>query len=365
MKIPYRDLSVKDLRRKRELLAAVEKVLSHGRMILGPEVGRFEQLMADSCSKQYAVGVSSGTDALYLALRSLGVGPGDEVITTPLSWIATTNAIVQCGAEAVFVDIGEDLNIDADLISEAVTPRTRAILPVHFTGRLCAMDTILHIAGERNLLVIEDAAQAFGARRGEKQAGSFGHAGCFSMNPMKIWCACGEAGAVVTDDRDVYEKLCTLRYAGTVNKEDCHYPSLNGRIDTVQAAMLLVDFNYLPEKIARRQEIARVYTEGLHDLVGCPREDGSYHCYYSYTVLAEKREKLVEHLSGKGIETKVQHPILMPYHTAYKDRTYPPLPVAERLVNRILCLPNQEDLSTEEIDYVIGSVREFYEGQAP
>lgn len=362
MNIPFLDLTVKDAALKGELLSAVDRVLSHGRIVLGPEVGRFEERIAQFCQQKFAVGVNSGTDALYLALRSLDVGPGDEIITTPMSWIATLNAIVLCGATPVFVDIREDLNINPELISEAITPRTKAILPVHYTGKMCDISRIMKIAGEHGVVVMEDAAQSFGANYNGAMAGSFGYVNCFSMNPMKVFCAYGEAGAVVTGDPEIYEKLQSLRYAGTVNREDCHYPSLNGRMDTMQAAMLLVNLEHLEHKIAQRRANAEFYSQALGEVVICPKEDpGYFNVYYTYTIIAERRDQLQEHLTSRGIETKIHHPILMPYHTAYKHLPKPNIPVAEHLVSRILSIPSHENVTMEEADYVAQCIREFYE----
>ncbi len=360
MFIPYRDLSVTDFEKKESLLKSVEQVLSHGRIILGPEVEVLERYIAEFCSARYAVGVNSGTGALYLALRCLDVGPGDEVITTPLSWIATLNAIVLTGATPVFVDISKDLNINANLIKSAVTSKTKVILPVHYTGKLCDMKQILDTAVQNDIYVVEDGAQAFGANINGQRAGSFGHINCFSMNPMKIFCAYGEAGAIVTDDETFYQKLLSLRYAGAKNKEDCYYPSINGRIDTIQAAMMLVEFQYLEKKIDRIQEIAKFYSDALKNIIICPEADESYHVYYSYTVITEARDELRTFLKTKGIETKIQHPILMPYHSAYKYLPEFEIPVAKQLVNRILCIPNHEKLTNKETEYIVCRIREFF-----
>ena len=361
MKVRYRDLRVDDPVMKKELIKAVDKVLTHGQIILGPEVEEFEGLIADYCKKKHAVGVGCGTDALYLALKALGVGVGDEVITTPLSWIATLNAIVLTGATPVFVDIGKDLNINPDSIPAAITPKTKAIVPVHFTGRICKMDKIMRIAKKNKLFVVEDAAQAFGAKLKGTMAGSFGEIGCFSMNAMKVFCSYGEAGAMVTDNTDLYEKLVSFRYNGTINKEDCHTPSINARIDTVQAAMMNVNLRYLEKRMQRLREIAKYYNENLKNIVICPLEDDSYHIYYSYTILIENRKELMEYLQKKGIEIKIQHPILMPYHTAFRHK-YPKyeLPVAEKLVDQILCIPNHDKLRDEEVEYVATAIKEFY-----
>ena len=360
-KIPFLDLSVKDPQFKEELLNSVNKVLTHGRIVLGPEVDEFEDRIASICQKTYAVGVNSGTDALYLALRALGIGPGDEVITTSLSWIATANAISLCGARPIFVDITTDLTIDAELIEEAITSKTKAILPVHFTGRLCEMDKIISIADKYNLYLVEDAAPAFGASYKGAKSGSFGHISAFSMNPMKVFNSYGEAGAVVTDDKSLYEKVLSLRYAGTLDRENCVDPSVNGRIDTIQASMLLVSLNRLSDKISRRRTIAKLYNNILQNIVDCPKEyEGYFNVYYTYTILAEKRDELQRYLENKGVETKVQHPILMPYHTAYKGKFKVNIPVCEKAVNRIVCLPNHEDLSMEEVAYVCKHIRDFY-----
>jgi dTDP-4-amino-4,6-dideoxygalactose transaminase len=361
MRIPYLDLSVSDSDLKSELLAAVDTVLTHGRILLGPEVSEFEDSIARRSERRYGVGVSSGTEALHMTLRGLGIGPGDEVITTSMSWIATANAITVCGATPVFVDVGEDLNIDPLAIEAAITSRTRAIVPVHFTGKMADMPRIIEIAESHGLHVIEDAAQAFSASLNGRPAGSFGAASCFSMNPMKVLNAYGEAGAIVTDDDELAERLVSLRYGGTVNKEDCVYPSLNGRIDTLQAAMLLVSLRRLDAKVARRREIADRYSALLGEVVTCPRETSRQRdIYYSYTIIADQRTELIAHLAANGIETKIQHKILMPYHTAYKGKFHLDIPTAERLVGQILCIPNHENMADDEVDFVSDKIREFY-----
>lgn len=363
MKVAYRNLAVRDPELRRRLLDAVDGVLRHGRFILGPEHDAFENEMARYCGRRHGIGVNSGTDALYLALRALGVGPGDEVVTTSLSWIATANAIALTGAKPVFVDIGWDFNIDAGLIEAAITRVTKAIVPVHFTGQLCDIEAIQAIADRHGIAVIEDAAQAFGARKDGRPAGSFGRMSCFSMNPMKVFNGFGEAGLIATDDGALAEKLKILRYGGTVNRHDCQIPSLNGRLDTIQAAMLLVNLETLESKIAARRAIAKRYGERLGDVVRCPAEKpGHVHVFYAYSVLAERRDALMAFLAENGIETQIQHPIPMPFHTAYRDTSAGRvgIPVCEQVVAGILALPNQEDLTEAEQDYVSAKVREFY-----
>lgn len=360
MKVRYRNLSVVDPVRRQRLLAAVEQVLKHGRIILGPEVEQFEACLSAQCGRRFAVGLSSGTDALYVALRALNVGPGDEVITTPLSWIATVNAIVLCGARPVFADIGPDLNLDPGRVEEQITPRTRAILPVHFTGRLCDMDRIGQISRHHGLPVVEDAAQAYGATAQGKPVGACGRLACFSLNAMKNLRAYGEAGCVLTDDQSLRDRMRILRHGGTVGKQDCHYPSLNFRIDTIQAAMLMVEMDYVPAIIARRREIARIYGAALADWVRCPLDEAG-HTYYAYTILAPRREALMAFLAERGVETKIQHQPLMPYHAAYEDRwPRPDIPVAEGLVGELLCLPNDEKMSDGDLFCVIDAIKAFY-----
>ena len=362
MKVPYLDLRIKSEGRKKKLLDAVDVVLTHGRLVLGPEVGQIEEKVASSCGTKYAVGVGSGTDALYLALRSLDIGAGDEVITTPLSWIATVNAIVLCGATPVFVDIGNDMNINADLIEKAITVKTKVILPVHYTGRMCNMEKIVQIANDNGIHIVEDAAQAFGANIKGAMAGSFGEVSAFSMNAMKVFNAYGEAGAVVTNKEELANKLRSLSYGGTINKEDCHYPSLNGRMDTIQAAMLLVSMEYLDAKISRRRKIAEYYSDELKDVLTCPEDDGSFQVFYNYVVRTDKRDQLKSYLDSKGIETKIHYPILMPFHTAYKEQySNCNLPVAKQVVNEILSIPNHEDMSDAQVEYVVNGIRDFFD----
>ncbi len=364
--VRFRDLRVTDPVRKSELLDAVDRVLTHGRLLMGDEVEIFERAVAESCGTAYCVGVSSGTDALYMALRASGVGPGDEVITTPLSWIATLNAIHLCGATAVFVDIRDDLNIDPALIEAAITPRTRAVLPVHFTGRVCAMDEILDIANQHGLTVIEDAAQAFGASLGGRPAGSFGHVNAFSLNPMKVLAGYGEAGAVTTNDPQVYETLLALRYLGTVNKEVCYYPSLNFKIDTLQAAMMLVSLKYVEEIIAARLRVAACYEEALSGLVRTPpvpAGPGRRDVFFDFTVAADRRDDLQRYLAERGVETKVKHPILMPDQPAYSHLSRGSIPVADGVVKKILCLPIHEKLTDDDLAYVVSCIDDFYRGE--
>ena len=363
IQIPYLDLSIKNQALRKELLTAVDTVLTHGRIILGPEVEEFEEKVARCTKRKFSVGVNSGTDALYLGLRSINIGPGDEVITSPLSWIATFHGITRCGATPICIDIGSDQNINPDKIEAAITPRTKAIVVVHFTGKICEMDQIMKIATQYGLDVVEDAAQAFGATYKNEPAGSFGRVSCFSMNPMKILSSCGEAGAIVTDDPVLRDKLISLRYGGTTgDREKCRYISLNSRIDTIQAAMLLVSLKYFDKKIEKRRTIAKFYREGLKDIVVCPEDPfKGRHCYHTFAICAERRDELQTYLTQNGIESKVYHRILMPYQEAYQYLEKYNIQNAERVVSQILSIPNHEFLTDEETAYVVKKIKFFYE----
>jgi len=367
MNVPFFDLRVTDPALKRELLDSVERVLDHGRILFGPEVREFETKVAKTAETKYAVGVSSGSSALYLALKCLDIGPGDEVITTPLTWIITGNAIAECGATPVFVDIRDDFNIDPNAIEEAITPKTKAVVPVHFTGLMCAMDRICEVANKHDIHVIEDAAQAYGAEYRSKKAGSFSTVTIFSMNSMKVLGGYGETGAVVTDQEDLYEKLKMLRYTGTrsdpekIITNEAIYVSLNHKIDTVQAAMLLVMMKHLPQRMKRRTKIALRYNEALSDMVLCPEfKEGSVHALYTYAIQAERRNELMRHLNNNGIETKIYHKPLVSDAPVFQKYGRNDTPNARKVLSRLLSIPAHEKLTDEQVSFVIDKIKGFY-----
>lgn len=362
-RIPFLDLRIQCQEKRKVLLEAIDQVFQHGRLVMGPEVEQLESTVASLCGRKYAVGVNSGTDALYLALRCLGIESGDEVLVPALSWIATANAVALTGARPVFCDIRDDLNIDPEGLESHIDLRTKALLVVHFTGKVCEMREILNISKKYNLWVIEDAAQAFGARKFGVCAGSFGDLGCFSMNPMKVFAACGEAGMITVDQTELYEKLLALRYNGTLNRETCISPSLNSRLDTIQAAILLKRLDRLKDIVQRRRANARFYDEQLGDIVEVPIEaEDAEDVFYTYTIKADRRDALKAYLEDKGIETKIQHPILMPRQPAYVNGVKGAFRNAEKLLERILCIPVHEKLEPADLDYVAHCIRSFYEG---
>lgn len=358
--VRFLDLSIQDENQLAKIMQAIKVVLKRGILINGPEVEQFEKAMADFCSRKYAVGVNSGSDALLLALKSIGVGPGDEVITTSLSWIATANAIRMTGAEPVFADIDDDLNISPESVERMISSKTRAIVPVHYTGKLCRIRELMEIARNNQIALVEDSAQAFGAGIKGKVAGSYGDVACFSMNPMKVFAACGEAGLVLTDNLDVKQRLEALRYNGTVNKEELIQPSLNGRIDTVQAAILLERLNDVENVISSRRKIAGYYADELSEWVKVPDMSDEHQVFYTFTVQAENRNRLKEFLERQHIETKIQHPILMPDQKPYQHCRKDSLISARHLVTRILSIPANEKTTMEEAGYVVDKIKEFY-----
>lgn len=360
-KIPFMDLRVHDPKERETLLNTFSRIMDHGRFIMGHEVEQFEEKVAKYCQRKYCVGVSSGTDALFLSLKSLGIGPGDEVITTSLSWIATANAIVMAGATPVFADINPNLNISVESIERLITDKTKAILPVHYTGRPVEISRISELVKDKDIRVVYDAAQAFGSQYEGKSIGSYGDISCFSMNPMKTLGACGEAGAIVTDDEALYEELKILRYNGTINKEFCTSPSLNGRIDALQAGILSDRLDFLADKISKRKSICRRYDELLEGVVSTPEKDSdnSISSYYSYTIQVDDRQKMIDELAAAGIETKIQHPILMCEQEPYKQYRHDINNEARAIVSRILCLPASENVEMSQAEYVAATVKQI------
>ena len=362
MRVPFLDLRVTDPTLRKDMLDAVAAVLDHGRVLLGPEVESFEEDLAAYCGTRYAVGVGSGSIAIFYALKAAGIQPGDEVITSAMSFIGTANGIALTGAKPVFVDTRADLTIDPARVAEAITPKTKAIMPVHFTGKLCAMDELSAIAARHGLMLIEDAAPAIGASLRGHKAGSFGIAGCLSINPMKLLNALGESGAVLTNDEEVRDRVVALRYNGLINREYCHFISTNGRIDTIQAAVLRKRLPLLEDVIAKRRKIAALYQDRLSRFVETPHDSaGGRDVYYTFSVQTDARDALMKYLGDCGVETKIQHPLLMPEHPAYSESFNPAdFPIAKRATQRVLCIPAHENMAWEQAEHVAACVEAFF-----
>src|SRR5206468_7651040 len=291
VRIPYANLAGQHAALRDELLAAVGRVLDHGKFILGPEVGEFERRFAAVCGVDHAVAVGNGTDALVLALRVLNIGAGDEVITVPNSFVASAAAIALLGARPVFVDVADDLNIDVGRIDAAITPRTRAILPVHLTGRPVQMGPLMEIARRRTLRVVEDCAQAVCAEYDGQRVGSFGDVGCFSLHPLKTLNACGDGGVLTTADKAIAARLRELRNIGLKTRDECVVWSGNSRLDTLQAALLLVKLAHLDEWTERRRANAAAYQRLLADVrqIRLPMDRaGERAVYHTFVIQAER-----------------------------------------------------------------------------
>jgi len=331
MNFKFLDLKAQYNQIKNEIDQAISDVINSSAFILGPSVKRFEENFAGFCGCKHAVGVNSGTTALYLAMKALGVGSGDEVITTANTFMATVAAIADTGAVPVLVDIDPvTRNINPDLIEPAITPKTKAIIPVHLYGSMVDMDLIAGIAEKNNLLVIEDAAQAHGATYKNKPAGSFGAAGCFSFYPGKNLGAYGEGGAVVTSDDTLAEKLRMLRDHGSSRKYYHDIMGVNGRMDGIQGAVLDVKLKYLPGWNKARNEAAKKYRQLLNGLpVILPAEiEDCYQVYHQFVIEVDRRDQFQKYLQENGIPTLIHYPIPIHlqkgYTTAgYKAGSYP------------------------------------------
>jgi len=363
--IPCGDLKLQYGSIKVEVDRAVQAVLDGGWFILGQNVAAFEQEFAAYCGAQFAVGVGNGTDALQLALMSCGIGPGDEVITAPNSATFTALAISATGALPRFADIDPDTcNLDARRLAEAIGPHTRAIIPVHLYGQPADMDPILAIARERGLRVIEDAAQAHGARYHGHRVGTLGDLGCFSFYPSKNLGAYGDGGMVVTNDPHLAERVRMLRNGGQKTRYDHQLLGLNSRLDELQAAILRVKLPYLDTWNQQRRHIAALYTALLGDTrVETPLELPQVeHVYHLYVVRCEQRDALQKHLAERGVETAIHYPMPIHLQGAYRELGYGPgsFPITERYAGQVLSLPIYPELTDAKVRQVAAHILNWH-----
>jgi dTDP-4-amino-4,6-dideoxygalactose transaminase len=364
-KIPYVDVAGQHAGLKAELHEAFERTLKHGHFILGEEVEEFERHFARLCQTPFAIGLNSGTDALILSLRALDIGPGDEVITAPNSFVASASCVAMVGARPVFVDVREDYNLNPALLEKAITPRTKAIIPVHLTGSPADMDRILEIARRHRLRVVEDAAQAVTAEYKGRRVGSFGDTGCFSLHPLKTLNACGDGGVVVTHSRELYEKIQLMRNLGLRTRENAVLWSSNSRLDTLQASLLLVKLKYLAQWTEKRRANARFYQRKLKGLAGVqvpvdvPHQRAVYH---TFIIQADRRDKLKQYLADQEIGTAIHYAVPIHLQETARDLGYHKgdFPVAERQAARILSLPVYPELRREDLERVVETIRTFY-----
>ncbi|MFH1352500.1 MAG: DegT/DnrJ/EryC1/StrS family aminotransferase [bacterium] len=352
-KIPLVDLAAQYRLIKSELDEAVSRVLTNTNFIMGKEVTDFELNFAGFCGVKFAIGVGNGTDALYIALRALGIGAGDEVITAPNTFIATTEAISMAGARPVFADVDDSFTIDTDMIENAVTSKTKAIIPVHLYGRICDMEKIKTIAQKRSLKIIEDAAQAHGAEHGGIKAGCFSDAGCFSFYPGKNLGAAGDAGAVVTSDEKLAEKIKMLRNHGRQKKYIHEFEGVNSRLDTIQAAVLDVKLKHLSGWVKKRNEKAEIYRELLAGCKGIKLPEippGGSHAWHLFVIRCAFRDRLKKALESENISCGIHYPVPLHLQPAYSRLDYKEgdFPVAERQAKEILSLPIYPELPGDD-----------------
>ena len=362
-RVPYVDFGPQTKLSKVGLTNAFERVLESGKYVLGPEVNKFENDFAEFCGTKYAAGLSNGTCSLHIVFRALGIKEGDEVITAPNSFIATASAIDQVGAKPVFVDTNLDFNINPEAIEAAITPRTKAIVPVHLTGRVAKMDQIIKIAKKHDLAVIEDSAQSVGAEFNGKRAGSFGDAASFSFHPLKNLHAFGDAGIVTSNRLEVIEKLNLLKNHGLVDRSTCSQWGLNCRLDEMQAAFLGVQLPMLEAWTEERRKIAQFYNETLGNVVTVPTEEiNEKHVYQTYAIRSDRRDALKEYLNSKGVETLVHYPVPIHLQPAakYLDHKIGDFPVVEKLAREILSLPLYPGMPLEFQEIVADSILDFY-----
>jgi dTDP-4-amino-4,6-dideoxygalactose transaminase len=366
MKVPFLDLSVQYESIRADIDAAISSVIEQRAFSGGPFVDDFERRFAAFCHTEFAVGVSNGTEALWLALLAIGIKPGDEVITVPNTFIATAEAIVFCGAKPVFVDVDEKTQtMDPDLLECALSPRTAAIIPVHLYGQMADMDPIMAFARKHGLYVIEDACQAHGAEYKGKKAGSIGHLGCFSFYPGKNLGAYGEAGAVVTGDPRWAADIKSIRDHGQRKKYHHDRIGWNARMDGIQGAVLGVKLQHLARWNEQRRKNAALYDDLLRnvpDVITPVEIEQRKHVYHIYAVRSRRRDALRDHLASQAIETGIHYPI--PLHRQSAEGLYAPesrFPVVETCAAQILSLPMYPELDQRQIGYVAEQIKAFFQ----
>ena len=360
---------------KEAIDTAVKRVLESAVFIGGKEVEKFEKEMADFCGTKHAIGLNSGTDALFLSLKALNIGPGDEVITTPFTFIATAGVIANCGAKPVFADINpETFNIDSSKIEEKITEKTKAIIPVHLFGQMADMDEIMAIAKKHNLFVIEDAAQAIGAEYGsagspqaKRKAGTIGDLGCFSFFPSKNLGAFGDGGMVATNNEELANKIRLLKNHGSSPKEK--YLNLivgtNSRLDAIQAAILRVKLKYLSKWSKERAEKASYYNgklKGVGDIITPVTAADRNHIFHQYTIRTGSRDELQKYLKEKEIPTMIYYPLPLHLQPAFEYLNYKSgdFPESEKAAKEVLSLPIYPEIEREQQDVVVQKIKEFY-----
>jgi dTDP-4-amino-4,6-dideoxygalactose transaminase len=362
--VAYVDLARQAAEDEVELIACARRIFASADFILGGAVAELEAQLAEYIGVPHVVGVASGTDALIIAMRALGLKPGDEVITPPNSFVASTSAIVLAGATPVFADVQPDQNIDPAAVERAISPRTRAIMPVHLTGRIAAMEPLLALAEKHGLAVIEDAAQAIGSRYKGHGSGSMGHAGCFSAHPLKNLSALGDAGFITTHDGGLADKARILRNIGMRDRDTAVEWAGVARLDTLQAEFLKMRLRHLPAVIERRRANAALYRQLLDPshVFAPPCRDYEFNTFHTFVVQVDRRNALRAHLAEGGIATAVHYPTPIHLQPAARPLGYGEgdFPVTETQAARILTLPVHQCLGEADISHVAQTINRFY-----
>ncbi len=365
MNIPFVSIGKQFEPLKEEFIRVFEEIGVSGQYIMGEALEDFENEIADYCETKYALGLANGSDALFLALKAMNIGEGDEVITCPNSFIASAWVIESTKAKTVFVDCSEDYNIDVNKIEDAITPRTKAIIPVHLTGRPADMDEINRIAERNGLKVVEDSAQAIGAKYKGKRVGGLGDAAGFSLHPLKNLGVIGDGGVFTTNDQYLYNTVKKLRNHGLKNRDECELWGFNSRLDALQARIASIKLKHLDNWNNRFREIADIYRKNLSDLVITPvdlnHEEPVYHNFV-IRVEAEIRDKLMEFMLSKGVETKIHYPIPIHLQECSKNLSYKvgDFPKTESYAKEMISLPIYPELNDSEIEIVIKTLKDFF-----
>ena len=362
MKVKFIDLGKQYENLRDEIIQKFDKISLSGNYVLSKELEVFEKNFASLCQTKYAIGVGNGSDALFLGLKALGIGPGDEVITVPNSFVATAWVIANTGATIRFCDVDENMNINPDLIESVISKKTKAILPVHLTGRVADMDRINFIAEKYNLFLIEDAAQAIGASYKSRKAGSFGDFGAFSLHPLKNLHVHGDGGMITTSNLELYQKIIKYRNHGLVSRDECEFWGVNSRLDEIHAGIGNIKLKYLQDWTHQYRKFAQMYIEHLKDYVIVPKiKNYEKPVFHRFMIQSLDRDNLLSFLAEHDIETKVNYPIPLHLQPAAKNLNYKlgDFPVAEDLSNKILSLPLYPEIAEDQIMYVIERIIQF------
>lgn len=362
--VPFIDLKRQYLQIKEEILSAIDNVLSSGNYILGNFVEDFEKKAAEYLECKYVLSVANGTDAIILVLKSNNIGPGDEVILPANSFVATAGAVAAVGARSILCDVSEDINIDVSKIEKLITNKTKAIIPVHLTGRPAEMDAILEIAKKNSLYVIEDAAQSIGARYKGKMTGAIGDAGCFSLHPLKNLHVYGDGGLITTNNEELYNDIKLTRNHGLINRDTCMKWGLNSRLDALQAKMAHIGLSYLESWNNQRRFTAECYQNKLNHVINVPMDKPYEHAvYHNFVVTTDKRDELMQFLLKKGIETKIHYPVPIHLQPAAASLGYKlgDFPTTEKMARQMMSLPIYTELQANERNFVIDSILSFYQ----